>query len=221
MSDYNYSNFKAKYYNFTEFSGSKEGEPAPDFKAYTLDGREVQLSDYFGNPIVIETGSVTCPIYVGEIDEMQKIAAKFPEVTFLVLYVREAHPGEKIGPHTSLKEKINCAKRIKEKYEENREILVDETDGTAHKIYGLFPDSVYVIDREGIIAWRTQWNRTRELEENMTRLMRGQKTVPAKKRRFDKPERVRISTLLDGGWIAVRDFILQAPALLRHRVFKK
>ncbi|MEX0877798.1 MAG: deiodinase-like protein [Candidatus Spechtbacterales bacterium] len=221
MSDYNYKNFKATYYNFTGFDGPAEGERAPDFKALTLDGKEVMLSDYFGKPLVLEMGSVTCPIYVGEIRPMQKLVEKFPEVEFLVLYVREAHPGEKIGPHESMEDKIGCANLLKQKRNETRTILVDDVEGTAHKIYGTFPDSVFIIDSEGKIAWRSQWNRTKEVEKNLERLSRGEKPVPAKKKLIDKPERLNISTFLDGGWIAVKDFILQFPALVKHRIFKK
>lgn len=221
MSNYNYRNFKAIYYNFTDFAGPKEGELAPDFEAYTVDGQKVKLSDYFGRLIVLETGSVTCPIYVGEINEMQKIAATFPDVQFLVLYVREAHPGEKIGPHVNLRDKIKCARKVTDKHDENRTILVDDVKGTAHHLYGLFPDSVYVIGEDGRIVWRTQWNRTAELEENLQRAVQGEDTVPVKKRRIDKPERVNMSSLLDGGLVAVKDFILQAPALVWHRIFKQ
>lgn len=221
MTTYNYTNFKADHFNFTDFDGPKQSEKAPDFTAHTIDGAKVRLSDYFGTPIVLETGSVTCPIYVGEIKEMQSMAQQFPKVQFLVLYVREAHPGEKIGPHADMVEKISCAKRVQNKHGEERTILVDDVDGTAHKLYGLFPDSVYLIDSKGVVAWRTQWNRTQELRENIQRLLDNKETIPTKKKLIDKPERIQLSVLLDGGWIAVRDFITQFPALVWYRIFKR
>ena len=63
MSTYNYQNFNPKDYNFGEFIGPKAGEQFIDFQATTLEGKVVSLSEYLDKPIVLETGSVTCPMY--------------------------------------------------------------------------------------------------------------------------------------------------------------
>lgn len=218
---YNYKHFKAKHYNFKKFNGPDLGEPAPDFAAYTVLGNKVALSDYFGKPIVLETGSITCPIYVGEIKAMKKIVREFPEVQFLVMYVREAHPGERTPAHRSLEHKIQCASKLSEKRNEERTVLIDDVDGTGHKLYGNFPNSVYVIDADGNVAWKSQWNRTEELRENLVRIWKGEKTIPPKKLLLDKPERITFSALFDGGFVALFDFLLNFPALVIHRMFKR
>ena len=61
---YNYNTFDAGLYTLDAFIGPKVGEKAVDFTAGTLDGRTVKLSDFFGKPIILETGSFTCPQYV-------------------------------------------------------------------------------------------------------------------------------------------------------------
>jgi hypothetical protein len=103
--EYNYSNFKPDYYNFTEFKGAKAGEKALDFDAYGLDGEKVKLSDFLGTWLVLETGSFSCPMYVGNIHKMNRLAKKFKDVRFLVLYVREAHPGSSVPPSNQLRKK--------------------------------------------------------------------------------------------------------------------
>jgi flagellar biosynthesis protein FlhG len=50
-----------------------------------LNGDRVKLSDYFGKPIVLETGSLTCPMYVRGIVQRTALAQHHPEVQFLVL----------------------------------------------------------------------------------------------------------------------------------------
>ncbi|MHA2101614.1 MAG: peroxiredoxin family protein, partial [Candidatus Kariarchaeaceae archaeon] len=99
---YNYFHFNAKEETKSEFMGPDIGEIAPDFVAYTINGDEIRLSDYKGKTVVIESGSYTCPSFIGYINPMNKLSLQYSDVEFLVLYVREAHPGSKIGPHQSM-----------------------------------------------------------------------------------------------------------------------
>lgn len=98
---YRYDKFKPFQYDFSKFEGSKAGEAAMDLVATKLNGETVKLSDFFGSWIVLETGSITCPIYEAKVEPMNRLARKFTDVTFLVLYVREVHPGENIPQHQS------------------------------------------------------------------------------------------------------------------------
>ena len=56
--DYNYKAFDACHYDLGASLGSAIGEPAPDFTAHLLNGRQVKLSDYFATLTVLEMGSV-------------------------------------------------------------------------------------------------------------------------------------------------------------------
>ena len=53
---YNYQHFNVSDYDFKNFKGPKAGERFVDFKATTLEGEIVSLSDYLDKPIVLETG---------------------------------------------------------------------------------------------------------------------------------------------------------------------
>ncbi|MBA3901343.1 MAG: redoxin domain-containing protein [Bacteroidetes bacterium] len=209
---YNYKRFKPDYYTFDNFAGPKIGEEAPDFTAFTLQGKKVKLSDFFGKPIVLETGSLTCPVYAGVVKEMNKMAEEFREVQFLLLYTREAHPGEKTGPHSSLEEKMLRAKESKKVYAEKRLILVDDVNGPAHEQYGFLPNSVYLINKNHKIYWRAQWNHPKETAGNIQKMLEDKPSPCESTSQF--PGGVDFSALLKGGKVAVKDFIVAFPKLL-------
>ena len=165
IAEYNYCSFKPEYYKFTDFKGPKPGEKAFDFEAFGLDGEKVKLSDYFGTWLVLETGSFSCPMYVGNIKKMNRLAKEFQDVRFLVLYVREAHPGSSVSPLKSIKEKLEHANRLPGEEHEERTIIVDTLNGNAHKLYGSFPDAVYVINPQGIVVFRSDWNIPSKVQE--------------------------------------------------------
>lgn len=160
MSDdkYNYESFRSAEYDLANFPGPKVGQLAPDFEAVDLDGKPVKLSDYRGKTVVLETGSVTCPQYVRRISPMQKLATQHPEMVFLLLYVREAHPGDRIPAHSSMKAKIDMAHQLQKLEDEHRIILIDDLQGSAHNIYGSLPNVFYIIDAEGKVTYRADWN---------------------------------------------------------------
>jgi len=155
---YNYKNFKAREYDFSTFNGPRAGEKALDFRATTLEGKDASLSDLLGNWIVLEMGSITCPVTESKVVPMNDLARIFSDVTFLVLYVREAHPGEKIGQHSSFEEKSSCAKRFRDEYGVTRKIMIDDIEGSAHQKYGSMPNSVYIINPSGKVVFRGDWN---------------------------------------------------------------
>jgi hypothetical protein len=46
VSEYNYRHFGPEHYDFRRVDGPGPGQEAPDFRALTLDGREVELSGF-------------------------------------------------------------------------------------------------------------------------------------------------------------------------------
>jgi hypothetical protein len=102
----------------------------------TLEGSRVSLSELRGRPVVLEFGSYTCPIFCGHIEPMEAIAERHPEATFLVLYTREAHPGEVTGEHRSVQDKHAAARRLVAEEPIKRAVLIDDLEGTVHRAYG-------------------------------------------------------------------------------------
>lgn len=216
--DYNYKRFGTKYYALHDFQAPKAGERAVDFEAEKLDGSRVRLSEYFGKPIVLETGSRTCPMYCNNIGQMNELARRYPEVQFLVLYVREAHPGEKTSAHASIGDKRKAASALVLDDNENREILIDDLQGSAHRSYGTFPNSIFVINPEGFIQLSGDWNDYEIIKGILDNYSPDYKNDRI---HYEPPKPISIkavTVLLRGGFLALYDFVISLPSLmLAHR----
>ena len=212
---YNYNRFRMEAYRLEGFAGPDVGEPAPDFAAETADGRQVRLSHFRGRPVVLETGSYSCPMYVGNIGAMDRLARRYPEARFLVLYVREAHPGSRVSAHGSMGEKTALARRVATEEPEGREILVDDLEGSAHRAYGNLPDMVYLIGEDGTVLLREQWNDPEIVEEALGRLRRGEplRGIRPGTNRPPSP-RTTLRVLLRAGRDSLGDFLLQFPRMV-------
>lgn len=218
MSEYNYPRFKSALYDFKEFAGPAIGEPMPDFELRRLDGTPVRISDFRGRRLVIETGSATCPMYVKGVRSAAQLAEQFGDARFVLIYVREAHPGDRTPPHETAEAKRALAASLGERYGEAREVLVDSVEGEVHQALGAFPDMAYVLDEEGVVVWRADWMEPKALRSVLSGdadpgVLARSHYPPAK-----PPPWVAIPVLLLGGWKGLWDFVLSLPGLLRqHR----
>jgi hypothetical protein len=79
------------------------------------------------------------------------------------VYTREAHPGEHVGHHRSLEEKIERAGTMIERHHIERAMLVDDLEGTVHRAYGLLPNMTYVLSRSGTVLYRANWTDARSI----------------------------------------------------------
>ena len=210
--DYNYDRFKVSNYDYEKFPGPKAGEVAPEFTVFDMDGGEVRLSDFRGQWVVVETGSLTCPMYVKNIKPIDKLTEKYPDVTFLVVYVREAHPGSRRGAHTGLDNKIERAREVQNDFREKRKMLVDDVEGSMHQAYGSFPNMVYIIDPDGQVVYRCDWSFAKRID-----------AVLANRPELETGERVQIITAapwimipvtLKGGWDALWDLAVALPGVI-------
>ncbi len=213
---YNYKHFGPVYYDFRTFSGPEPGDKAPDFKASNLDGEEVQLSDFRGNWVVLETGSITCPITDSKVHAMDELQNEFDDVVFILLYTREAHPGEHYDAHDTFAEKLERAREFADDYDVDRMVLVDGVEGTAHQKYGGMPNSVHIINPEGTVVMRGDWNnveKVREVLENKDEDRIYEKDAYMGRPLFFTQKKGAVRVLKDAGPRAVWDFIKNAPIL--------
>lgn len=213
---YNYARFRMSNYELGHFPGPRAGEAADlDYTFTDLDGREVRLADFRGRWLVLESGSLTCPMYVKNVPRFADLAAKFPDVEWLVIYVREAHPGSKIAPSHELASKIDHARRTREEYRETRRILVDSPDGKWHHDWGLLPNMVYVIDPQGRVIYRADWSFARNVE----RVLNNRSGIDSREHLmiWGAPPHITIGVTLKAGWDAVYDIVIEIPRLFyRH-----
>jgi hypothetical protein len=132
LSNYNYEHFSRDLLRelvHAPMSGPEPGERAPDFRTTTLDGAAMRLSDYSGKKnVLLLFGSVTCPMTAASIGAINELYEEFrgDEVEFLFVYVREAHPGERIGAHGSAREKAAAANLLREEEEIKMPVVVDD-----------------------------------------------------------------------------------------------
>jgi peroxiredoxin len=160
------------------FPGPEPGDRAPDFEARTLEGDKVRLSAYRGRKNVVLTfGSVTCPATAASIGGMNELYDHFAgdEVEFLLVYVREAHPGELIPAHESLEHKAASAEILREEEGVEMPIIVDDIRGTIHRRYAKLPNPTYVIDRAGRIAFRAKYTRPEVIGDALEELLERQR----------------------------------------------
>jgi len=165
--DYNYSSFSSRYEEpelgrWLEF-GPHAGELAPDFRLEDIAGTAVRLSDLRGRPVVLEFGSYTCGIFPDSVPDMERLSREHPEAAFMVIAVREAHPGTLAPAHTTMAEKQQAARRLAAAEGLRRRVLVDDLDGTVHREYGGAWNPVYVIDAKGRVVYRRAWNHPAEV----------------------------------------------------------
>lgn len=213
--DYNYDHFGLDHRTMDHLEGVSIGESAPDFTAARLDGTTVTLSQFRGKPVVLETGSVSCPMYVSRVEPMNALAFRYPDAEFLVLYVREAHPGQHINAHRTDVQKVAAARMVVDTEREGRTILVDDLQGTAHRLYGAMPNTVHVIDADGTVVFRAMWNDPPAVETALRKVLAGQDagTVQSLFRPAGMATVLRV--LRRAGWRAVWDFAIAFPRLAR------
>ena len=220
---YNYQEFTPQSYDFATQTGLKVGDKLPGFDLADLDGKTVSLSQYAGKLLVLETGSITCPLYVGKIKSMNALAHDYPDVQFLVVYIREAHPGKKITSHGAADEKRLEASKLKQKEPENRTILIDSLEGDLHEKLGLLPNMAYVIGADSTVLYRADWN----IPDRIKPVLDAIKTkapVSAEPADFTPvaPHYSLRVLARAGGVKAVWEFLTHLPALMKqHRAHWK
>lgn len=178
---YNYETFRRntliKDMVMTKFLGApKPGDKAPDFEGRTIEGDRIRLSDYEGERnVVLSFGSATCPFTTASIRGLNDLYDDFSdEVEFLFVYVREAHPGEELGPHKKMHDKVAAAEMLRESEDIEMPMIVDDLNGKIHRKYGKAPNPTYLIDRGGRVAFRMLNTNPKVLGEAIEELLERQ-----------------------------------------------
>jgi alkyl hydroperoxide reductase subunit AhpC len=147
---------------------AKVGSAAPEFEAITTDNRQISSSDFRGKQhIVMMTGAVTSPMCAFEVPAFNQLQDDFRDqpIAFLLLYTRESHPAENYGTHTSFEQKIAYARALKNFENVSFPIIVDHLDGRIHRAYGLWPNALFVIHKDGRLIFRSNMANHTELRQ--------------------------------------------------------
>jgi peroxiredoxin len=156
------------------------GVAAPDFEASDLEGKIVRLSDFRGKRhVVMMTGAVTSPMCAFEVPEFNRLQQEFDNaaISFFLLYTRESHPAENYAAHTSFEQKVGYARELQQLEDVRFPILFDHLDGRIHCAYGVWPNALFVIHKDGRLIFRSNMANHRELHEFLDNLLAAEKAA--------------------------------------------
>ncbi len=145
------------------------GKPAPDFELRTTDGTHIRLSDNRGKISVFMFVAMTCPPARIQVPLWTSLAEKYDplDVNFFLVYSRERHPGEpgyREFAHTSTdQEKLENALMMSKLT--NLSVAVDGIDERVLKDYGQMMNPSFVIDRQGVMVFRSSWADANKIDQ--------------------------------------------------------
>ena len=135
------------------------GDLFPSFELLTTNGDRLVNGDVFGDkPVLVIFGSMTCPMTASAAPSVQGLYGEFGDrVDFIMLYVREAHPGEHFTQSATIEEKLGHARALEEFYDIQWTVAADNIDGDLHRALDPKPNSAFLMNAEGIILFRSLW----------------------------------------------------------------
>ena len=112
---------------------------------------------------------------MGEVSPLNQLYQRFcdKDFEFFTVYVQESHPAEHFGAHKTQEQKVSAAQSCQIQDAIQVPILVDEFEGPVHRAYGLMPNMVYIIDKDGKIAYRSGWTDHKDVEIALANLALG------------------------------------------------
>jgi Iodothyronine deiodinase/EF hand len=177
-------------------AGPALNEIAPDFTLRQVKSpEEVTLSRIIGpKPVVLVFGNFTCRPFRGEAGDLEKLYQRYKNrATFLMVYVREAHPSD--GWRMEVNDRLGVTVRQPRTYTERDGVaqsclktmgisfpmVVDTIDDPVNNLYSGLPSRLYVIDRLGKIAFKSGRGpfgfRPAELEHSLVLLLHQEETA--------------------------------------------
>lgn len=178
---------------------------APDFSLSTHDGtKTIRLADLIGKkPVVLTFGNFTCGPFRSMFPGVEEIHKRFEqEATFIGVYVREAHPtdgwkmesnnrvGVAVSQPKTFQERMVVASQCHLLLKPLMPLLVDEINDPVGHAYSGMPARLYVIDREGKVAYKSGRGpfgfKSGEMEQALVMTLLDQKLATGNSSNADK-----------------------------------
>jgi len=153
------------------------GDRVPEFDLPTLGGGRFRSKDIANaGPVLLIFGSITCPMTDNAAPGLNELYHRFGDrARFVLVNVREAHPGKAISQPETFEAKIAHAGQLRDLHGFGFEVAVDDIDGSLHRAMGPKPNSAYVIGIDGTILFRAHWsNDTKALAEALDAVASGE-----------------------------------------------
>ncbi len=154
------------------------GDSLPAFELVTTDGDCLVNRNLLGNkPLLLMFGSMTCPMTASAMPFLLQLHTEFGDrVDFVMLNVREAHPGEHFRQPRTMEEKLKHAQALKQVYEIPWTVAADKIDGDLHRALDPKPNSAFLANSDGIIVFRSLWASDKKaLRQAMESIVAGRK----------------------------------------------
>jgi hypothetical protein len=158
------------------------GDRVPAFDLPTVQGGRFRSGDLAARgPALLIFGSSTCPMTDSAAPGLNELYCRFGDrVRFVMVNVREAHPGKALPQPGTLAEKTARAEQLRHLHGFEFEIGVDDVDGTLHRALSPKPNSAYVLGAGGTILFRAHWaNDTEALAAALTAVVAGESPRPS------------------------------------------
>ena len=196
------------------------GHRVPDFDLPTLGGGRFRSTDLGETgPALLIFGSYTCFVTDSAAPGLKELQARFGDrVRFVMVDVREAHPGQAVPQPKTLDEKMAHAKLLRDLHGFEFEVALDDADGTLHRALSPKPNSAYALDKDGTILFRAHWaNDTEALAAALEAIAAGESPSRSQSGGLVRPMlrlSRNIAPVLDrAGGGAWRDMWLVAPPM--------
>jgi hypothetical protein len=153
------------------------GDRVPEFDLPTVGGGRFRSTDLAeSGPALLIFGSSTCPVTDNAAPGLNELYLRFGDrVRFVMVNVREAHPGKAFPQPRTLDVKRAHAERLRNLHGFEFEVAVDDADGTLHRALGPKPNSAYVLGADGTILFRAHWaNATKALAAALDAVVAGE-----------------------------------------------
>lgn len=104
---------------------------------------------------------------------------KDKDVVFFVVYSKEPHAGEtshfkKYAQHKTYEHKKQYAQEMVEEFGMKVPVLIDDLDESVVHAFGRMPNMTFIVDKEGNIAYKSDWMEASRIEELLDELIAEQ-----------------------------------------------
>ena len=153
------------------------GDLAPKLELHDLQGNLVSLSELLKTkPVMIETGSFTCPVFRGRHTSVEKLHKEFSEqIHLLVLYGKEAHPGsgrfKEIAQPKRNEQRVLLAQDAAKDLSIGVPVLPDDVNNLITTAYGGLPNSGILIGQDGRVFHKLSWIHPELMREPLKSLL--------------------------------------------------
>jgi peroxiredoxin len=158
------------------------GTEAPDFALRFLDGSLFRLSNHRGKSnVVLIFGSFSCGSTITQLrvgnPAVGELYRRFKRkgFEFFLVYSVEMHPGKYVPRPTNFEQRLKHAQRLKKEEKVPFPIIVDGIRHEVRKLYHALTNPTFIIDRHGVIVYKSSWTWAPDLEQTLRELIASEK----------------------------------------------